>query len=103
VGVSEEYSIANGDTTKRSDVFREFQLSIPKEDRLKGTCTLGQYEKAYLRAFYDALKSTDPNWKLRKSFDKSILDNVTRESVDNALIKSGNELILSRKSIDISI
>jgi len=99
----QEYGIANGDTTKRSEVFREFQLSIPKEDRLKGTWTLGQYERAYCRAFYDAVKSANPDWKLGQSFDKSILDSVTRESVDNALIKSGNELVLPKKSIDLSI
>ena len=39
-------SVANGDTTRRSDVYTEFQLSIPKDDRLKGTWTLQQYETA---------------------------------------------------------
>lgn len=99
----QEYGVANGDTTKRSEVFREFQLSIPKEDRLKGTWTLGQYEKAYRQAFYDAAKATDPNWELGMPFGKKVLDSVTRESVDNALVKSGSDLVLPRKSVDLKI
>lgn len=98
----QEYGVANGDTTKRSEVYREFQLSIPKEDRLKGTWTLGQYERAYHLAFYDAVKASDPNWELGMPFDRSILDSVTRESVDKALVKSGNNLVLPRKTIDVS-
>ncbi len=98
----QEYGVANGDTTKRSEVFRAFQLSIPKEDRLKGTWTLGQYERAYSQAFYDAVKASDPGWQLGMPFDRSILDNVTRESVDNALVKSGNTLVLPRKTVDVS-
>ena len=89
----QEYGVANGDTTKRSEVFRAFQLSIPKEDRLKGTWTLGQYERAYTRAFVDAVKAVNPNWEPGQPFDKSILDSVTRESVDHALVKSGNKLV----------
>lgn len=98
----QEYGVANGDTTKRSEVYHEFQLSIPKEDRLKGTWTLGQYERAYHLAFYDAVKASDPNWELGMPFDRSILDSVTRESVDKALVKSGNNLVLPRKTIDVS-
>ena len=99
----QEYGVANGRTTKRSEVFREFQLSIPKEDRLKGTWTLGEYERAYRQAFYDAVKATDPNWSLGQPFSRKILDSVTRESVDNALVQSGNKLVLPRKTMDIGI
>ncbi len=98
-----EYGVANGDTTKRSDVYRAFQLSIKKEDRLKGTWTLQQYETAYNQAFYDAVKATDPNWEIGKPFNRSVLDSVTREAVDNALVKQGNRLVLPRKSFDTSI
>ncbi len=98
-----EYGVANGDTTKRSDVYRAFQLSIKKEDRLKGTWTLGQYERAYNQAFYDAVKAADPDWEIGKPFDRSVLDSVTRESVDNALVKQGNKLVLPRKSFDTRI
>lgn len=99
----QEYGVANGNTTKRSEVFREFQLSIPKEDRLKGTWTLEQYERAYHQAFYDAVKAADPTWELGSPFSKKILDSVTREAVDNALVKSGDQLILPRKSLDLSV
>lgn len=99
----QEYGVANGDTTKRSEVFRAFQLSIPKEDRLKGTWTLGQYERAYRQAFADAVKAADPNWELGQPFDRSVLDSVTRESVDNMLVKSGDKLVFSSKSIDFRV
>ena len=99
----QEYGVANGNTTKRSEVFREFQLSIPKEDRLKGTWTLEQYERAYHQAFYDAVKAADPTWDLGQPFSRKILDSVTRESVDNALVQSGNKLVLPRTSFDISL
>ncbi len=98
-----EKGIANGDTTKRLDVYRAFQLSIKKEDRLKGTWTLQQYETAYNQAFYDAVKTIDPNWRPGKSFDRSCLDSVNREAVDNVLKKSGNKLILPRKSFETTI
>ena len=61
IGVSEEYrqkmfdeckrhflqenGVANGNTTKRSEVFRAYQLSVKEGDRLKGTWSLQQYEK----------------------------------------------------------
>ena len=31
-----EKGVANGDTTRRSEVFRDYQLSVPIKDRLKG-------------------------------------------------------------------
>mgnify|MGYP007021653200 CR=1 FL=1 len=34
-------------------------------------------------------------------FNKSILDNVTRESVESTLVKNGNRLV--RNSIDVSV
>jgi len=99
----QEKGIANGDTTKRSEVYTEFQLSIPKDDRLKGTWTLQQYETAYNQAFYDAVKSANPEWEPGMSFDTSILKNLSREDIDNSLVKSGNRLLLPRKSIDYTV
>lgn len=64
---------------------------------------MGQYERSYHLAFYDAVKASDPSWEFGRSFDRSILDKVTGESVDNALVKSGSNLILSRKAVDISV
>lgn len=95
----QENGIGNGDTTKRSDVFKEYQLSVKKEDRLKGTWTLGQYEANYNTAMYEAVKKANPSWQPGQSFDASILDSVTRESVESTLVRSGNTL--TRKSIDM--
>lgn len=97
----QENGISNGNTTKRSDIFREYQLSVKKEERLKGTWTLKQYEGQYRSAMYAAVKAANPNWKPGQPFDSNILDNVTRESVESTLAESGNKIV--RKSIDISI
>ena len=96
-----ENGVANGDTTKRSEVFTNYQLSVPKKERLAGTWTLEQYERNYCSAMYHAVKAADPNWQIGHPFDPSILDNVTRESVEATLVQSGNTLV--RKSIDISV
>ena len=97
----QENGISNGDTTKRSQIFREYQLSVKKEDRAKGTWTLQQYEGQYRSAMYAAVKAANPNWKPGQPFDSSILDGVTRESVENNLVQSGNQFV--RKSIDYSV
>jgi hypothetical protein len=100
----QEYGVANGDTTKRTEVFTAYQKSVPIEDRLKGTWTLGQYEKNYTLAFAAAVKAANPNWKNGDKFDISILDSVTRDSVDTSLVKSsgqyGEELT---RGLDISV
>ena len=51
--------------------------------------------------FYAAVKSANPNWKPGQAFDTSILDNVTRESVEATLVQNGNRLV--RNSIDVSV
>lgn len=76
----QEKGLSNGDTTKRSDIFKNYQLSVSKDKRLSGTWTLEQYEGQYRAAMYAAVKSANPNWKPGHAFDTSILDNVTRES-----------------------
>ena len=123
IGVSEEYrqkmfdeckrhflqenGVANGDTTKRSEVFRAYQLSIKEGDRLKGTWSLQQYEKQYSAALAAAVRAANPNWKNGDPFDASILDNVTRESVESTLVKSGNTLVrrssVSGSSLDVQV
>ena len=101
----QEYGVANGDTTKRSEVFQGYQRSTSVENRLKGTWTLGQYEKAYRQAFYDAVKAENPDWELGKPFDTSILDKISREDIEKSLVKAngeyGTELV--SKGIDVSI
>ena len=84
----QENGISNGDTTKRSKIFREYQLSVKKEDRAKGTWTLQQYEGKYRSAMYAAVKAVNPNWQPGQPFDSSILDSVTRELVESNLVQS---------------
>ena len=81
----EENGIANGDTTKRSDVFYHYQKSAKKRDRLKGTWTLEQYERQYNQAFYDAAKAADPTWKPGKAIKAGALEGITREQIDKSL------------------
>ena len=60
----QEKGLSNGDTTKRSDIFKDYQLSVSKDKRLSGTWTLEQYEGQYRAAMYAAVKSANPNWNL---------------------------------------
>lgn len=83
----QEKGLSNGDTTKRSDIFKDYQLSVSKDKRLSGTWTLEQYEGQYRAAMYAAVKSANPNWKPGQAFDTGILDNVTRESVEATLVQ----------------
>lgn len=89
----QENGISNGDTTRRSNIFREYQLSVKKEDRAKGTWTLQQYEGKYRSAMYAAVKAANPKWEPEQPFNPGILDSVTRESVESTLMKSGNTLV----------
>ena len=97
-----EKGVANGDTTRRSDIFKKYQLSVPNEDRLKGTWTLEQYEKAYRKAFYDACKKVDSEWELGKDIPSGALEGLTREAIDNSLEKAQGEYgeTLIFKSLD---
>ena len=97
----QENGISNGDTTKRSKIFREYQLSVKKEDRAKGTWTLQQYEGKYRSAMYAAVKAANPDWKPGQPFDPGILDRVTRESVESNLVQSGNQFV--QKSVDYRV
>jgi hypothetical protein len=97
----QENGVANGDTTKRSEVFRAYQLSIKEDDRLKGTWSLQQYEEQYRSALAAAVKAANPDWKNGDPFDASILDGITRESIESTLVQSGNTL--TRKGVDYSI
>ena len=102
----QENGISNGDTTKRSKIFREYQLSVKKEDRAKGTWTLQQYEGKYRSAMYAAVKAANPKWEPGQPFDPGILDGITRESVESQLAKSGNTFVKKSSSgstLDIQI
>ena len=93
----------DADKTQRSEVFKRYQLSVPKSDRLKGTWTLGEYERAYRNAFMNACKQADPNWKPGKDIPKNAINGITRESIEKTLVKGYGEFgeILSSQSVDI--
>ena len=44
----QENGVSNGDTTKRSDIFKDYQLSVNKDKRLSGTWTLEQIGRAHV-------------------------------------------------------
>lgn len=94
-----ENGISNGDTTKRSDVYTNMYRKVQKNDRLAAGHTLEQYEKAYRQAFYDAVKATDPDWELGQPIKSGVLDNITREDVENNMKKSNS----SFKTVDITV
>ena len=87
----QEMGIQNGDTTQRSEVFAAYQRSIPKEDRLTATWTLGQYERQYNKAMYEAVRASNPDWQPGQYFDPSVLDGVTRESVEARIVQTGSD------------
>ena len=64
----QEKGLSNGDTTKCSDIFKDYQLSVSKDKRLSGTWTLEQYEGQYRAAMYTAVESANPNWKPGQAF-----------------------------------
>lgn len=88
-----ENGVANGDTTKRSEVYTHLYRKMEKQDRLKAGYTLEQYERAYSRAFHAAAKAADPNWKIGRPIPKGALDNITMESVEKELVQVGNKFV----------
>ncbi len=78
--------------TKRSDVYRLYQEQAPKDDRLKGTWTLTQYERIYNQCFVDAVKMIDPDWQAGDDFDKAVISKITREEIETHISSDGTEL-----------
>lgn len=97
----QENGVANGETTKRSDIYRKMYPQIAKKDRLAAGHTLSQYEKQYLQAFKDAVKAADPTWKEGKPISAGVLDNITRESVEATLAQSNGNLV--KKGVNTTI
>lgn len=94
-----ENGVGNGDTTKRSDVYLNLYRKMDKKDRLAAGNTLRQYERAYTQAFVDAVKAVNPKWEAGKSIPSGALDGITRESIDNSLVKKSS----LEGSLDIQI
>lgn len=102
-----ENGVANGDTTKRTDVYMNLYRKMNKNDRLAAGHTLEQYGRAYTQAFVDAVKKINPKWEPGKPIPDGALDGITGESIDSALVKSGSELVkrssVSGSSLDLQI
>lgn len=96
-----ENGVLNGDTTKRSEVYTNMYRKVQKNDRLAAGHTLEQYERAYRRAFVDAVKAADPDWEIGKPIKDGVLDSITRESIEANLKKSGSSL--TNSSVDLKI
>lgn len=60
----QENGVANGDTTRRTDVYVNLYRKTKKEDRLAAGYTMQQYERAYRKAFLAAARKADPKWEL---------------------------------------
>ncbi len=99
----QENGVANGDTTRRSDVYTNLYRKMQKNDRLAAGYTMEQYERAYSRALYAAVKKADPNWKIGNPIPKNALDGITRESVEASLVQSGNEFISADSERDAAV
>ncbi len=103
----QENGAANGETTRRSDIYRKMYPQITKNDWLAAGNTLSQYERAYRQAFVDAVKAADPTWEPGKAISSGALDGITRESIESSLVKSGGKLVkrpsVSGSSLDIQV
>lgn len=64
----QENGVANGDTTKRRDVYDNLYRKTKKDDRLAAGYTMQQYERAYRNAFYAAARKADPKWEIESLF-----------------------------------
>lgn len=96
-----ENGVQNGDTTKRSDVYKNLHRKMQKKDRLAAGYTLEQYERAYRQAFLDAVREADPHWEIGKPIKSGVLDGITRESVEANMKKSGS--MIAKASVDMRI
>lgn len=97
----QENGAPNGETTRRSDIYRKMYPATAKQDRLAAGHTLSEYEKQYLQAFKDAVKAIDPKWEEGRSIPAGALDKITRESVEASLSQSNGKLV--RKGMDLVI
>lgn len=101
-----ENGVHNGDTTNRSEVYQNLYRQTEKNDRLAAGHTLGEYERQYWQTFVDAVKRVNPKWEPGKPIPSGALDGITRESIDNSLVKSGSSLVKiasSGSTLDIQI
>lgn len=89
----------------RQEIYTDLQRKTEKSKRLSASHTLSQYERAYKQAFIDAAKAVDPKWDYGRPIPAGALDGITRESIDNSLVKGygayGETLV--RKSVNTTV
>ncbi|MBR1816958.1 MAG: DUF3879 family protein [Lachnospiraceae bacterium] len=78
--------------TERSDIFRIYQEQAPKEERLKGSWTLEQYERIYSVWLENAVRADNPEWEEGDWFDAGIIEPITREQIELNIYSDGNML-----------
>lgn len=101
--VKNNYLNKNGmaDGAGKTEIYVDMYKQMKKDDRLSAGWTLGEYRKAYSQAFIAAIKAVDPTWEYGKIVPSGVLDDITRESIENTLVQNGNTF--AGKSIDYSV
>ena len=65
---------------------------------------MGTEDEFYSVSEEEAVKEADPNWQLGQPFDANIVRNITREDVENRIVKGSSEFALKpRQSLDIKV
>lgn len=83
--------------TKRSEVFTAYQRDAKKKDRLRGTWTLGEYERSYRRYFAYSVMKDDPEWMPGAEFDSESLIDIERVDVERLMVSNGVSFSLDVK------
>lgn len=97
----QENGVANGDTTRRMDVYTNLYRKVDKKDRLAAGNTMQQYENAYTQAFVNAIKKINPSWNIGQAIPTGILDEISREDVELKLSGLNGKMI--NNSVDLKI
>ena len=79
-----------GDGKGDTEIFTDMYRQMKSDDRLSAGYTLRQYRSAYVQTFVSAVKAVDAGWTYGKSIPSGVLDGITRESIESALVQKGN-------------
>lgn len=101
--VKNNYIEKNGmaDGAGKTEIYMDMYKQMDKDDRLAAGWTLGEYRKAYSQAFVSAIKEVDPAWTYGKAIPSGVLEDITRELVEDNLKKTDSSL--ARASLNIQI
>ena len=101
--VKNNYIEKNGmaDGAGKTEIYMDMYKKMDKDDRLSAGWTLGEYRKAYSQAFVSAIKEVDSAWTYGKAIPSGVLEDITRELVEDNLKKTDSSL--ARASLNIQI